>query len=121
MNILLIIVYKSKGIFMINSVVIVGNVGQNPEVKYFDSGKVRTVLSIAVNRGSKDAPKTDWFRIELWDRNAEIAGEYVKKGSLIAIDGKLLQNKWKDQSGTAREYYFVRANNIRLLGRKEAQ
>ena len=69
---------------MINSVVIVGRVGQDPEVRYFDSGKVKTVLSVATNRWSKDGDKTDWFRIELWDKKAEVAGEYAKKGEVIA-------------------------------------
>ena len=106
---------------MINSVVIVGRVGQDPEVRYFDSGKVKTVLSLAVNRWSKDGQKTDWFRIELWDKKAEVAGEYAKKGALVAIDGKLSLSKWQTQSGESREYYYVRANDIQLLGRKEAQ
>ncbi|MCQ2957687.1 MAG: single-stranded DNA-binding protein [Candidatus Gastranaerophilales bacterium] len=106
---------------MINSVVIVGRVGQDPDVKYFDSGKVKTVLSVAANRWAKDGEKTDWFRIELWDKKAEVAGEYAKKGALIAIEGRLAQNKWTTPSGENREYYYVRANDIRLLGRKEAQ
>lgn len=105
---------------MINSVVLVGRVGQDPDVKYFDSGKVKTVLSMAVNRPTKNG-ETDWFRVELWDKRAEIAGEYAKKGSLIAIDGKLSLSKWKAQTGEMREYYFVRANDIRLLGKKEVQ
>ena len=74
---------------MINSVVIVGRVGQDPEVRYYDSGKVKTVLSVAVNRWAKDGTKTDWFRIELWDKKAEVAGEYAKKGKLVAIEGRL--------------------------------
>ncbi len=106
---------------MINSVVVVGRVGQDPQVKYFDSGKVKTVLSVAANRWSKDGQKTDWFRVELWDKKAEVAGEYAKKGALVAIDGKLAMNKWKDASGEEREYYFVRANDIHLLGRRDAE
>ena len=105
---------------MINSVVIVGRVGQDPDVRYFDSGKVKTVLSVATNRWSKDGEKTDWFRIELWDKKAEVAGEYAKKGALVAIDGRLAMNKWKAPSGEEREYYYIRANDIRLLGKREA-
>ena len=71
-----------------------------------DSGKVKTVLSIATNRWSKDGEKTDWFRVELWDKKSEVAGEYAKKGSLIAIEGRLAQNKWTTPSGENREYYY---------------
>lgn len=106
---------------MINSVVLVGRVGQDPEVRYFDSGKVKTVLSIAVSRWTKDGDKTDWFRIELWDKKAEVAGEYAKKGALVAIDGRLALNKWQAPSGESREYYYIRANDIRLLGKRDSQ
>ncbi len=67
---------------MINSVVIVGRVGQDPEMKYFESGKVKTSISVAVDRRTRNDKKTDWFRIELWDKQAELTGEYVKKGRL---------------------------------------
>ncbi|MDD3593709.1 MAG: single-stranded DNA-binding protein [Candidatus Gastranaerophilales bacterium] len=106
---------------MINSVVVVGRTGQDPDIKYFESGKVKTSFSVAVNRWSKEGEKTDWFNIELWDKNAEFAGEYVKKGRLVSIEGKLAISKWKDASGEERERYFVRANNIRLLGSKKEE
>lgn len=103
---------------MINSVVLVGRTGQDPEMKYFESGKVKTTFSIAVNRWSKEGEKTDWFNIELWDKNAEVAGEYVKKGRLVAIEGKLDVSKWTDASGEQKERYLIRATNLRLLGGK---
>jgi single-strand DNA-binding protein len=103
---------------MINTVVLVGRVGQDPEMKYFESGKVKTAISVAVNRWSKEGEKTDWFNIELWDKNAEIAGEYVKKGKLVAVEGRLDVSSWTDNDGNKRERYFVRANNLRLLGGK---
>ena len=103
---------------MINTVVIVGRVGQDPEMKYFESGKVKTSLSVAVNRWSKEGEKTDWFNIECWDKTAEVAGEYVKKGRLVAIEGRLDVSSWTDNEGNKRERYFVRANNLRLLGGK---
>ena len=105
---------------MINSVVVVGRVGQDPEIRYFDSGKSRAVLSIAVNRWTSEGDKTDWFRVELWEKKAEVAANYAKKGSLVAIEGRLSMAKWKTPSGDEREYYFVRANDIRLLGKREA-
>ncbi|HIU85349.1 TPA: single-stranded DNA-binding protein [Candidatus Spyradomonas excrementavium] len=108
---------------MINSVVVVGRVGQDPEMKYFESGKVKTTFSLAVNRwdSKTKGEVTDWFNIELWDKLAEIAGEYVKKGKLVAVDGRLAMSKWNDASGSSRERYFVRAQNMRLLGSKNSQ
>ena len=103
----------------LNEVTIVGRVGQDPEIKYFESGKAKTVLSLAVNRGKDQTGTeiTDWFRAEFWDRPAEIAAEYVKKGNLIGVIGTLTLNKWIDNSGTERELYFIRAEELRLLGR----
>ena len=100
-----------------NSVVIVGRAGQDPEVKYFESGKVKTTFSVAVSRYDykTKAETTDWFNIELWDKTAEVAGEYVKKGRLVAIDGRLASSKWNDASGAQKERFFVRATNLRLL------
>ena len=108
---------------MINSVVVVGRVGQDPEMKYFESGKVKTTFSLAVNRwdSKTKGEVTDWFNIEVWDKLAEIAGEYVKKGKLVAVDGRLAMSKWNDASGSSRERYFVRAQNMRLLGSKNSQ
>jgi single-strand DNA-binding protein len=104
-----------------NSAVIVGRAGQDPEIKYFESGKVKTSFSLAVNRWD---PKTkseiaDWFNIEVWDKQAEFAGEYVKKGRLVAIDGRIGISKWNDAaSGSERQRFLVIANNVRLLGSK---
>jgi single-strand DNA-binding protein len=105
---------------MINSVVLVGRVGQDPEMKYFESGKVKTSFSVAVNRWSNAEKKeiADWFNVELWDKSAEIAGEYVKKGRLVAIEGRLDASQWTDNDGNKRERYFVRGSNLRLLGGK---
>jgi len=105
---------------MINSVVLVGRTGQDPEMKYFESGKVKTTFSIAVNRWDSKEKKEvpDWFRIELWDKNAEFAGEYVKKGRLVGIEGRLSIDKWTDREGTERDLYTIKASRIRLLGSK---
>jgi len=106
---------------MINSVVVVGRTGQDPDMKYFESGKVKTSFSVAVNRWSKDGDKTDWFNIELWDKSAEVAGEYVRKGKMVAISGKLAVSKWTDASGEKRERFFIRGNELRLLGGKKEE
>ena len=106
---------------MINSVVLIGRVGADPDIKYFESGKVKTAFNIAVSRWASGGEKTDWFRVELWDKKAETAGEYVKKGALIAVDGKFDLNQWTDDEGALREKSVVRANNFRLLGKKKEE
>ncbi len=106
---------------MVNSIVVVGRAGQDPEMKYFDSGKVKTTFSVAVNRWNSRTKEeaTDWFNIEVWDKQAEIAGEWVKKGKMVGIDGKLMSSKWQSPDGETNERFFIRANNIRLMGSKK--
>ena len=103
-----------------NSVVVVGRAGQDAEIKYFESGKIRTTFSLAVNRwdSKTKAEVTDWFNIDVWDKQAEFAGEYIKKGRLVVVDGRIQSNKWKDASGEERERFLIVANNVRLLGSK---
>ena len=103
-----------------NSVVIVGRAGQDPDMKYFESGKVKTSFSLAVSRwdSKQKSEVTDWFNIELWDKAAEIAGEYVKKGRLVAVDGRLASSKWTGADGVQKERFLIRANTLRLLGNK---
>lgn len=104
-----------------NSAVVVGRAGQDPEIKYFESGKVKTTFSLAVNRwdAKTKAEVTDWFNIEVWDKQAEFSGEYVKKGRLVAIDGRIAISKWADASGSEKQRFSVIANNVRLLGSKK--
>ena len=106
---------------MVNSVVIVGRVGQDPEMKYFESGKVRTTFSVAVNRWNARTKEetTDWFNIDLWDKQAEIAGERVKKGRLVGVEGRLAVNKWQTPDGEQAERYLIRGTNVRLMGSKK--
>lgn len=104
---------------MINSVVLVGNVGQDPEMKYFESGKVKTTLSMAVNKRVKDKDQTSWFKVEFWNRTAEIAGEYVRKGNLIGVEGRLEFNHWTDKEGEKVVTPFIAGDNLRLFGKRE--
>ncbi len=104
-----------------NSVVLVGRVGRDAEIKYFESGKVKASFSLAVNRWDSKTKSevADWFNIDVWEKQAEFAGEYVKKGIQIAVDGRIALNKWTDKvTGNDRESFLVVANNIRLLGSK---
>lgn len=104
-----------------NSVVIVGRAGQDAEIKYYESGKVKTSFSVASGRWDSKTKSevTDWFNVDVWDKQAEFAGEYVKKGRLVAVEGRIALNKWKDVSGEERERFLIIANNIRLLGSKK--
>ena len=103
-----------------NSTVVVGRAGQDAEIKYFESGKVKTTFSLAVNRWDRKtkAETTDWYNIEVWDKQAEFAGEYIKKGRQVVVDGRISISKWTDQSGEERERFLIIANNVRLLGSK---
>lgn len=104
-----------------NTVVLVGRVGRDAEIRYFESGKVKANFSIAVNRWDAKTKSeiADWFNIDVWDKLAEFAGEYVKKGTQIVVEGRIAQNKWTDKAtGNDRESFLVIANNIRLLGSK---
>ena len=82
---------------MVNSAVIVGRVGQDPEMRYFDNGKVKTTFSLAVNRWDSRTKEeiTDWFNIEVWDKQAEIAGEWVKKADSSVLKAELLSTNGK--------------------------
>ena len=106
-----------------NTVTVVGRVGRDAseDFKAFDSGKTKARFSVAVNRcDSKTISEvTDWFNIEIWDKQAEFAAEYVKKGRLVAIDGSIANNRWVDKTtNNERENFYIRANTIRLLGSK---
>lgn len=104
-----------------NIAVIVGRVGKDPDIKYYESGKIRTSFSVAVNRWDSKTKSevTDWFNIEVWDKQAEFAGEYVKKGRLVAVDGRIQINTYTDVSGSEKQWNTIVATNIRLLGSKK--
>ncbi len=104
---------------MANSVVIVGRLGQDPEIKYFESGSVKAKFSLAVDRSfSRENKVTDWFSIEVWGRQAEFVNEWVKKGALISVSGQLEVNRYNDQAGNPKEWPFIRANDVRFVGSK---
>lgn len=106
---------------MLNSVVLVGRAGADPEIKYFESGRAKTTFNLAVDKPVKrteGVDTTDWFRIELWGKSAEIAAEYVKKGKLVGIQGRLEFSRWTDANGQKHEMPVIAANELRLLGSK---
>ena len=103
-----------------NTATIIGRAGQDAEIKYFESGKVKTTFSLAVNRWDRktNGEVTDWYNIDVWDKQAEFAGEYIKKGRQVVVDGRISISKWTDQAGEERERFLIIANNVRLLGSK---
>jgi len=103
----------------INVVTLVGRVGGEPDVKYFESGSVKCRLTLAVNRMRKDDPP-DWFNLELWGKTAEIAANYVHKGSLIGVTGSLKFDHWQDRAtGANRSSPAIRVDKLDLLGSKK--
>jgi single-strand DNA-binding protein len=106
---------------MINSVTIVGRIGQDPETKYFETGSVKARFSVAVDRpGAKgEAKVTDWFAIEAWGKLAEFASTWLKKGANVAIIGSVEVNTWTDNTGNTREQLLIRATEIKFVGSKQ--
>lgn len=106
---------------MINTVILVGRVGKAPSMKRYESGKTQTIFSLAVNRPKKSQDLddiTDWFRVEIWGRFAEIANDFIRRGTLVGIEGKLEFKKWKDDNGIEKESFVIQASNFRLLSSK---
>ena len=108
----------SKGI---NKVILIGNCGQDPEVKYSQNGSAIVNLSVATSDSWKDKQtgqmqdRTEWHRVVFFNRLAEIAGEYLKKGSKVYIEGKLQTRKWQDQNGQDRYTTEIVANEMQML------
>lgn len=100
----------------INVVNLVGRCGGDPEVRYFESGNVVCNLTLAVNRPTSRDDKPDWFNLELWGKTAEVAANYVKKGSLIGIQGAIKIDTFTDRNGYDRTKPVVRVNRLNLLG-----
>ena len=102
----------------INSVTLVGRAGRDPEVRYFESGTVVANLTMAVNRRNRN-DEPDWFNLEIWGKQAQVAADYVKKGSLIGITGSFKLDSWKDRNtGEDRNKPVVWVDRLELLGSK---
>lgn len=106
----------------INKVILVGNLGNDPEVKYMPSGGAVTNISLATQDSWKDktsgdrVDRTEWHRVVFFNRLAEIAGEYLTKGSQVYIEGSLRTRKWQDQSGQDRYTTEIVASEMQMLG-----
>jgi single-strand DNA-binding protein len=103
----------------INTINLVGRAGREPDVRYFESGSTVANFTLAVNRISRD-DEPDWFNLEIWGKQAQIAADYVKKGSLIGITGSFKIDSWKDKNtGEDRFKPVVRVDRLNLLSSKK--
>jgi single-strand DNA-binding protein len=106
----------------LNIVNLVGRVGRDPDVKYFESGSVVCKLPLAVDRRSRNSDQPDWFNLEIWGRTAEVAANYVQKGSLIGVTGSLKIDHWQDRNtGAERSSPVIRVDRLELLGSRRDQ
>jgi single-strand DNA-binding protein len=108
----------------VNKVIIIGNLGADPEVRYMPSGSAVTNIRVATSEAWKDKQsgetqeRTEWHRIVFFNRLAEIASEYLRKGSKVYIEGSLRTNKWQDQAGADRYTTEIIANSMQMLDAK---
>jgi single-strand DNA-binding protein len=106
----------------VNKVILVGNLGKDPDVKYTASGAAIANITVATSESWNDKQtgekqeKTEWHRVVFFRRLAEIAGEYLRKGSQVYIEGKLQTRKWQDQNGQDRYTTEIVANDMQMLG-----
>lgn len=112
---------------MFHTIIIVGNLGRDPEMRYTPSGQAVTSLSVATNRqytgsNGEQIKETIWFRVSVWGKMAETCNQYLRKGSKVLIEGRLTPDKatggprvWQRQDGTMGASYEVMANTVRFL------
>ena len=105
----------------VNKVILVGHLGNDPEVRYMPNGNAVANLSLATSESWKDQQgnpqeKTEWHRLTMYKRLAEIAGDYLKKGSQIYVEGKLQTRKWQDQQGQDRYTTEIIVDQMQMLG-----
>jgi single-strand DNA-binding protein len=109
----------------INKVIVIGNLGRDPEVRYTPSGAAVCNVSVATTRNWKDktsgdkVEETEWHRVVFYDRLAEIAGEYLKKGRSVYVEGRLKTRKWQDKDGKDNYTTEIVAEQMQLLGGRE--
>ena len=109
----------------VNKVILIGNLGRDPEVRYAPSGSAICNVTLATSRQWKDKnsgerqEETEWHRVVFYDRLAEIAGEYLKKGRPVYVEGRLKTRKWTDKDGVEKYTTEIVADQMQLLGSRE--
>jgi single-strand DNA-binding protein len=109
----------------VNKVILIGNLGRDPEVRYLPSGDAVANLNLATTEKWKDKngdqqEQTEWHRVAFFGRQAEICGEYLKKGSSVYIEGRLQTRKWTDKEGNERSTTEIRGDRMQMLGGRGA-
>lgn len=107
----------------VNKVILIGNLGKDPETRYMPNGDAVTNITVATTETWKDQSgerkeKTEWHRVTLYRKLAEIAGEYLKKGRPVYIEGRLETRKWTDKAGVERYSTDIIASELKMLGSK---
>ena len=111
----------------VNKVVLLGRLGQDPEVRYMPSGAAVANISLATVDGYKDAQtgqfidNTEWHRVVIFGKQAETVQQYVRKGGQLFIEGRLRTNKWTDQNGQDRYTTEIVANQVQMIGGQQSQ
>jgi len=110
----------------VNKVILIGNLGKDPEVRYLDNGVAVANFSLATtenykNKEGERVSQTEWHNIVLWRGLAEVAEKYLKKGASIYIEGKIKNKKWEDKEGNTRYNTEILADNMTMLGGKQLQ
>ena len=105
----------------VNKVILVGRLGRDPETRYTSGGQAVANFSVATDESYKDRngerqKRTEWHKIVVWGKQAEIAQQYLKKGSLVFIEGRIQSREWQDKEGQKRTSFEIVANNFRMLG-----
>ncbi|WP_300088207.1 single-stranded DNA-binding protein [uncultured Nitrosomonas sp.] len=105
----------------LNKVMLIGNLGRDPEIRYMPSGDAMANLNIATtdtwkDKGGEKQERTEWHRVVMFGKQAEIAGEYLKKGSQIYIEGRLQTRKWTDKANVERYTTEIVADRMQMLG-----
>lgn len=106
----------------VNKVILLGNLGADPEVRHLESGSVVANISIATSesyvKNGQRMEQTEWHRVELWDRLAELCEKYLSKGNTVYIEGKIRTNTYQDKDGVTRYDKRIRATNMTFVGGK---
>ena len=103
----------------INAINLVGRAGRDPEVRYFESGSIVANFTLAVNRRSRNE-EPDWFNLEIWGKQAQVAADYVKKGALLGISGSFKLDQWRDKTtGENKSKPVIRVDRLDLLGSRK--
>ena len=105
----------------VNKVILLGNLGSDPEVRYLDSGSVVAKFNIATSeaytsKGGERVEQTEWHKIELWDNLAKTAEQYLKKGNTVYVEGKIKTEQWTDKDGVQKSGIRIRATSMTLVG-----